>query len=171
MVEPTVIYHSRLRLILIAFGSMLFVALGWLLIQGSDPITVTVGASGIAFFGLCLVFALWRLVLRKPALVLDAKGITDTASAVSSGFIPWSDITGMRIVTVRNQKMLGIDVADTDAVIAQYPAFRQWLMRMNVRMVGTPIVIPRAALGISLEKLVPLIETHLPAKAAPGQKA
>src|SRR5262245_60883536 len=106
MTDPIVIYHSRLRLILMTFGAMAFVALGSLLVQGSDAVTVAVGVSGIVFFGMCLVFALWRLMRRKPALVLDDNGITDTASVISSGFIPWSDVTGIRILTIRNQKML-----------------------------------------------------------------
>ena len=100
---------------------------------------------------------------RKPAPVLDANDITDTASAISSGFIPWLDVTGVRILAVRNQKMLGIDAVNPEAVIARYPMFKQWLMRMNLRMAGTPIVVPRAVLGVSLEELVLLIEARLPA--------
>lgn len=162
MSDPIVIYYSRLRLVLAVLGCVLFVAAGWFLVRSEDQLNAFIGILNIAFFGLCLIYALWRLVRRKPALIIDDRGITITATDAS--LVRWAEIDGFHIFRYRNQKMLGILVADPDAVMARFSPFKQWLMRMNMRVAGTPIVVPRGALAISLEELVPLIEARRAAR-------
>lgn len=99
---PIVVYQSRGKLAAILFGSFLLDVLFVLLLARhpeSMPAKTTVEAVvGVPFFGACGLFALSRLLWRKPAIIIDNDGLTDHASGASLGFIPWSDIADARII-------------------------------------------------------------------------
>jgi hypothetical protein len=52
------------------------------------------GYLGTAFFGLCTVVSLWRLLISsRPVITISPEGLHDTR--VASAPIPWSDVTGI----------------------------------------------------------------------------
>jgi hypothetical protein len=87
------IYPSRGRLVLLGFVSLLFVLLGlWMGLGGEAPgipgWRVVAGSYlGVPFFSACLCYAAYRLIARRPALVLCLEGIVDQGSAVSAGLV------------------------------------------------------------------------------------
>jgi len=159
---PVVIYPSRLRVSLLLVGSVLFVAGGiWLLrhpIPGDEFMGWLSGWASIVFFGAVGLFALGRLVSRKPAITIDLTGITDNASGLSAGFIPWSDITDAQIVKFQQQKFLGVSLRNPKDYLAKASPFKRMLMKANSSLVGYVINIPRIALPVALEEVLAHIE-------------
>jgi hypothetical protein len=155
---------------LVVLGSLMFVALGHIFVAPSATIVVAaIGYASIVFFGACLLYALWRLIRRRPGLIISEAGLFDNASPLSAGLIPWGDIVGLEIITFRRQKMLAVFVADPEAMMRRAPAFKRSLMRANVDLVATPIVIPRSALAIGLETLESCVRARLAAHdVSPG---
>lgn len=160
--NPVVIYPSRLRVSLLLLGAALFVAGGiWLLmhpIRGDELMGGLIGWASIVFFGAVAVFALSRLVAKKPALTIDHTGITDNASGLSAGFIPWSDIVDAQIVNFQQQKFLGVSLRNPEDYLAKASPFKRMLMKANSSLVGYVINIPRIALPVTLEEVLAHID-------------
>jgi hypothetical protein len=81
-----------------------------------------IGLVTVAFFGAVAVSILYRLV--KPAgaaIIINAPGITDNASGLSVGLIPWDQIEEVKEYRVKNQIFLGIFPKDLDALIKKQP--------------------------------------------------
>lgn len=166
---PVVIYPSRLRVSLLLAGAVLFVAGGvWLLrnpIRGDEFMGWLSGWASIVFFGAVGLFALGRLVSRKPAITIDLTGITDNASGLSAGFIPWADITDAQIVHFQQQKFLGVSLRNPKDYLAKASPFKRMLMKANSSLVGFVINIPRIALPVTLEEVLAHIERFRQAAA------
>jgi len=67
------IYPKKVKLLTIALGALLFVILGFYLAQNRVAMglalwkIIITSYVGIPFFGLCLVYAIYRLLMPKPA--------------------------------------------------------------------------------------------------------
>ncbi|MDT7515316.1 STM3941 family protein [Rhodoferax mekongensis] len=161
---PFVIYPSRSRVFLILFGSVTFVAAGALmLLLPLNEIGITgkiVALLGVAFFGKTGLFAITRLISNKPALAIDSGGITDHASALSVGFIPWSDIIGAGICTFQKQKFLGISLRNPEEYLAKTSAFKRILMKTNSSWVGYVVVIPQVTISMPVEDLLVHVDKY-----------
>jgi hypothetical protein len=159
---PVVIYPSRLRVSLIFAGAALFVAGGiWLLqhpIQGDEAMGWLTGWASIVFFGAVALFALSRLASRKPAITIDRNGITDNASGLSAGFIPWSDVVDAQLVKFQRQKFLGVSLRNPQDYLAKASPLKRALMKANSSLVGFVINIPQISLPVTLEELLGHIE-------------
>jgi hypothetical protein len=103
--QPLILYPSRarlLRLILasLALGSMSAV-LPFLPPTEHDflrrTMTPIVAFVGIPFFLYESVYLSHRLLKNRPLLTIDSAGLTDNVTAVSAGFIPWSEIESKEI--------------------------------------------------------------------------
>ena len=164
MVSEDVVYHSKVRLILMMLGSSMFVILGYWFVSGGVGAVVAIGWVSIVFFGCCGTFAVWRLVRPRPAVIISAQGVVDHATANSAGLVPWSQIRELKILSFTNQAHLGIFVHDPAAFIAQSSPLKRATMHTNVRLSGAPVVIPRAALATDLETLENLIRSRWPAE-------
>jgi hypothetical protein len=120
---------------------------------------------GIPFFGACGLFTLSRLLWRKPAIVIDNEGLTDQASAVSVGFIPWSDIEHARVLELTfrrsRQKYLGVSLRNPKDYLAKCELLARGLLWANARMSGYVVNIPQAALSVKLEVILAHMEFYL----------
>ncbi|MUM15552.1 hypothetical protein FZI91_08895 [Mycobacterium sp. CBMA271] len=155
---------SKLKLGLIALGAIAFVPLCiWVVTLNDVSIVrrVIVGV-GIPLFGLCAVFALRKLFDTRPGLILGGQGFTDNASAVAAGFVPWADVTDIRVVDIKRQRMLMVAVKNPADYIARGGAVRRYLNRANMRMTGSPIAIPASSLKIDFDDLVAKFEANRP---------
>ncbi|WP_347556861.1 STM3941 family protein [Robbsia sp. KACC 23696] len=168
--EPIVFYQSRLRLSALTLGAAMFVALAvWLLVSPDVDISATATIAAylcIPFFGLCGLFGLSRLVRRCPALIIDDRGLTDHTSAISIGFIPWSDVIDAKIVTVTvkrsRQKYLRVSIRNPNAYVAKAHFAARYLLRMGQRMnAGTLVNIPQFPFSEKLESILPPITAYI----------
>ncbi len=86
--EDIVIFPSRKKLVLMAVGAFVFIAIGVFIIRKPETfwiVRVLGGYLGVAFFGICLGYAIFRLIKPKPSLVINDEGVFDNASAVGAG--------------------------------------------------------------------------------------
>ena len=148
---------------LIAGGSLAFVVLGiFLAIQHRivlNPVEVIIGSYvGVPFFGLCFLYAIYRLLLPKPSVIISSEGLFDNASAIGAGMLRWEEIKEIYLHEYLGQQMLGIVLKDAEPVIARQPSFKRILARMNGSLVGNPFNIAQVSLPISVEEMLEKIE-------------
>ena len=118
------IRFSRLKIFLVIIGSLLFVLIGVSFIN--DPqgwissssrrsaapavdIAVLYGAgiASVSFFGMVLLYGLYKITDTKVGLRLDSDGFYDNSNAASLGLIRWQDITEIETVQVASTKNVG----------------------------------------------------------------
>ncbi|WP_442807474.1 STM3941 family protein [Trinickia soli] len=166
---PIVVYESRGKLAALLLGSFFAEVLGVLLLARhpeSMPAKTTVAAVvGVPFFGACGLFVLSRLLWRKPAIIIDNDGLTDHASGVSLGFIPWSDIADARIVVqsfrASRQKFIGVSVRNPNEYLAKCGPLTRVLLWANKGLSGYIVNIPQTTLSVGLEVVMAHIEFYL----------
>jgi hypothetical protein len=158
--DRVVIASSKTKLLLIIAGALLFVATGvWLLAIADTqrrypPLYVeAVSVAAIAFFGLCAIYGLIKLLDRSPGLVLDREGIIDNSSALAAGRVRWNEINDIRVVTVSGQRFLAVFVADPGRYLGRGNALIRWFVSMNYKLYGTPIFIASHSLKAKFEDL------------------
>lgn len=164
--DRLVIYPSRVKMSFVLLGASVFVALGiWIGTLGAAgvvPIWDLVIATyfGVPFFTACGLYAAYRLVWRRPALVIDWTGITDTASALGAGHLNWDEVDHVMLYRIHEQLMLGIVPKDIGTLLNRQPSVRRSLTRLNLRMGFAPINVPQVALHMKLAELADLLHTR-----------
>jgi hypothetical protein len=161
--ETLFLYPKRSRFFLLAVGALLFVCAG--IFIGSDHdsgiprlVTVLISSLAIGFFGLCFLYAVYRLLVHRPALILNREGIVDNASAVSAGLVRWEEIERIYCSSVQRQLFISIAVKDPDRFLQGMPGVKAKLMRLNIGLVGAPINLPATPMGLSVTELLKLIQ-------------
>lgn len=86
----------------------------------------------MAFFGLCFVYAAYRVfTFWRPAVVIDAGGLTDNSSALSAGRLRWEEIE-YGAAHGAKQRMVVIVPKDLDASLARKGFFKRKVMEINL---------------------------------------
>ena len=73
-----------------------------------------VSIAGLLFFGLTSIFFVIKLMDKKMGLIIDETGITDYASGVSAGYIPWGDINEIATRREANQDFIMVKVTNPE---------------------------------------------------------
>ena len=159
-----VIRAPRMKLLFLFALSAIFVAAGsWLfLIPMSflSPLTKAVGLLGILFGGLSGGWYLSRMFSNRMSLILDQEGLLDNSSGAPAGRIGWDQISRVGIVSLQNNRFVGIDVVDRKAFAASSSPFRRYIEESNAAITGFPVNIPSFAVDRSLEELRDLIRKY-----------
>ena len=146
-----------------ALGAVAFVAVaGWLLRRAprDGVVAALAGLAAAVFFGACGLYAFWRLVRPRPALVINRHGIVDNASALSVGFLGWDEIAELYEYRYQNQVMLGIVPSNLEALLSKQPAWKRRVLRANLWLGTAPINIPQVILPMKVSELLREIETR-----------
>ena len=158
------IYPKKVKLLAIAVGALLGVILGFYLAQNRvamelplDAIIIT-SYVGIPFFGLCLVYAIYRLLMPKPAVVISDEGIFDNASAVGAGMLKWDEIAEVFAYDFMGQRMLGIIPVNEEVVLGRQSRLKRVMAKMNKGIAEAPFNIPQNVLPISVDELLTRVE-------------
>lgn len=114
-----------------------------------------------AMFGIIcgLLFRLYgisiakRLLIKKPSLIIDKEGFTDNTSAVSVGFLKWSEIKEFRVYDFMGQKFLGIEPIDTGQALGKLPIVKKALLNANKAFETNTINIPDSMVSMPLEEV------------------
>lgn len=157
---------SRLKLFLAIIGSFLFVLIGCSFIndpQGwnrNPAVVYVVGIACVCFFGMCLLYGLYKLTDTNVGLRLDSEGLYDNSNAVSLGLIRWQDITGIETVQVGSTKMLVISISNDEKYINNASNFFvKRLAKMNKKSYGSPVVISSVWLKTDFDSLKSLVKS------------
>ncbi|MGT2799480.1 STM3941 family protein [Streptococcus marmotae] len=99
------------------------------------------GLIGVVLFGWFFVCYTKCVFVKQlpPILVVDDKGITDKSSAISIGFIPWEDITYIRLKPHLNQTYISVTLTDNDKYLSKMNVFQKYSSKANLKM-GFPLV-------------------------------
>ncbi|MBI5760143.1 MAG: hypothetical protein HZA46_16625 [Planctomycetales bacterium] len=157
---PLVIYPSRWKATLVVLGAAIFVAIGVAMIVVPDDPGLArwflrrLGLVSVLFFGACGAYALFRLVVPRPALVADADGLVDNASAVGVGRLRWDEIECLWPYEFSGQNFLGIMPVNLEDVLARLPGWKNALIRANLSFACAPINIPQVMLPVRLDDVV-----------------
>ena len=164
---------SKIKLTLMLFGSIAFVAAGiWMVTSPNafstshrthNPIIVfVIGAASILFFGLCLVYIAIKLTDYAPGLIISDEGIYDNSSGVSVGLIPWTDIKKIEISNAGRQRFIVLVVKNPKHYINRQKSFiTRKAMEMNYKHFGSPINISANGLKTRFDELLLLLESEL----------
>jgi hypothetical protein len=162
--DVIVIPLSKSKLLLLFMGSLGFVAVGaWFVGSPStfadssftDVLLIILGCISILFFGACGVAMLFKLLGNKPGFIIDKSGITDNSTAVSVGFIPWSDITGISKTALAGQEFIMIKLRNPlEYIERQHNSATRMALKANNSNYGTPINVSVNGLKCSFGELL-----------------
>ena len=165
-VEGTVfIPLSKSKIVLIALGAAIFVALGvalLLIAREQAPAKALyiqlAGLASILFFGLVLIFAAGKVFDTQPGLIVSSEGIQDNSSGVAAGMIPWAEIRGLATASVHSQRFLTILVSEPEKYVERGGILKRIANRANLKYYGSPVQISANSLKIKFDDLVALVE-------------
>ena len=161
---------SKTKLIFAFIGSVTFILLGreFILkpekyvstVMRSTELIAVVGFASVIFFGLCLIYIIYKAFDKKPGLIVNANGITDNSNFASVGLIEWSEIIGIRTQQIMSTKFILIDVLNPEKFIQKSSKYKASLMKANLKMYGTPLSITSNSLTYNFEKMESLLKTE-----------
>ena len=125
------------------------------IIPGSVIIFRVLMAFGAIFFGFCLVFIVRRAAKAKAVLIADENGITDRSSALALGFIPWHDISYIRLRPFMNEMYIEVGIEDKDKYLSNLGWLKKMTIKSNVRMGFSICLITLNGTGEKPEMIVP----------------
>jgi hypothetical protein len=133
-----VIYPSRSKMALILLCSIAFVVIGvWVrtpgVARGLEVWEVIVASYVcVPFFAASGFYAAYRLAIRRPALVIDSTGITDSASAEGAGRLRWDEVDHVVLYGYFRQEMLGIVPSNLGIFLSRQSPNCLWCKTMKI---------------------------------------
>lgn len=109
-------------------------------------------------------YALFRLLVRRPAVALTADGLYDNASAVAAGFVPWESIEAILVYRQQNQTFLGAVPKDIPGFLEARGRVKRLILRASLRLGSPPIAIPQGVLPMSARELAEQISARYPVR-------
>ena len=159
---------SKVKIAVIMFGGILFVAAGFCLFWMAErqqeflPMHMKIaGASLIVFFGTCVLYMIAKMYDDKPGLIIDSKGITDNSSGIAAGLITWESINQIEEKYIKGQRFIAIKVENPKRYIERQSGLKRILMNMNYKMYETPIYISPNSLKIEYDELWSLLKVKM----------
>jgi hypothetical protein len=155
---PFVVPASRVKALKLLAIAALLIAGGLRVLRMPGAWLGFAGVAVLAFAGVCGAYCLYRLVRPGLAVVVDAGGIVDHASAVAVGRIRWDQIEAVFIFDFLGQTMLGIAPRDPKRFIRNQPLWRRPFLHANMGLGCPPINIPEVMLPVSAGEVLAAIE-------------
>ncbi|KQT25684.1 hypothetical protein ASG22_02940 [Chryseobacterium sp. Leaf405] len=101
---PVTFYPGKLKHIILAIASLVFVILGISIIRGGSWL----GLFPAFFFGICLTVFIINLIPNSSYLKISEKGF-EMRTMFRSTFIPWEVVTGFSVKRIAITKMVIIE--------------------------------------------------------------
>lgn len=161
-----VVHFSKFKVVLIMVGALMFVCIGLTFalwrkeMELSLWVIVICSWIGIPFFGFGFLYACYRLIVPKPAVIVNHEGIFDNASAVSAGLVGWGEIADIAAYDFCGQCFLGIVPLDIEGFLLRQPAFKRWMMRANLGLGLPPVNIPQSMITMNVDELMFRIQEY-----------
>lgn len=169
MIFPLKIMFSKKKLFKLLAIALLFVAAGcWFITNPAKFVTsafnnptiiYTLGWLAVLFFGIIGIFSLMKFFNKNPALIVDALGITDKSSLSAAGYLAWTDINSLRVISFNKQQMIMLELTDAALLQQQTSLLKKFLLKYNYRNYQAHISISANAIDISFDKLLILLNT------------
>ena len=168
---PITYYQDRTVLLVYTVGSCIFISLLLWLLSGPNNLGSKIFLSTLIYiFSLALFFSLKSYLSNKPLLIIDSDGITDNASAFSTGFVPWSDITYLSVTNAtKNHKYLNLHVKNPETYINRLNSQNSTLIKKNPNLNDYTLKIPDVLLPVSADELLKIINQARPEPCVSSQ--
>ena len=171
--NETIIPYSRTkltRLPLLAIGLILLGAFAFFSLP-HEPLTslvLRIVVLALLAFVVAVGFLLGTLYFRQiikngPGLVINNNGFTDYSSGLAAGYIPWTEVKGLKTVTLPRNKRRSISVIlknPNDFLDRQPNALKRKAMTVNFRNYGSPIQLSPNSLQCSFDELLKHLQSH-----------
>ncbi len=154
---PLVLFHKKGRMLALLLGAILLIVCSCAIATAPrfhDRFEVRlVGIVGVVFFGAGSIWILLRLLSKRPALLLDERGVTDQATGAAAGFIAWEQISHVEIMRFPlGTRFLAIYLREGERLHTARRGIISGLLSANASLTGTPVNIPDG-LEMELETL------------------
>ena len=157
MTEQVVVRAGRGKLWRITYATFAFVAMGVLLaVRGEVAVAALMAAALTTVWILGVRFVIPGRVL----LVLDEKGITDSASIMQVGFVPWTDIASVSLESKGTSRWLLIHLATSNAIRGKRGRLVRWMSPLKRLRIDSDIYVPNTT-DLSLEAVEVLVRSRL----------
>lgn len=115
---------------------------------------------------LCALLLFYRLLIPKPALIIDNEGIVDNASAIVSGvgMIRWSEIAAVLLYGSARQSYLVIVPHDMQALRTRQNVLLRAFATIFARTLPSPISIPEWLLTMPAAEVLAQIRSRYDAQ-------
>jgi hypothetical protein len=161
----TTIPLSKAKLRWSIAGAGVFVIVGALELVFATSFSVlyraVFGGAAIAFFGSVGVLGVRRLIAMPPGLTLTPEGLVGNSISASIGLIPWADIARITATSVSMNRFLVLHLRDPAPYLARGNLFQRMTLRMNQKLVGSPVAIAATTLSVSFDELSRLVQGYL----------
>lgn len=97
------------------------------------------GLIGIIFFGLAFLFIIYRLFKPKNILTINIDGFIDNSSAISLGYIPWSEVEKIKEFKVISERFIGVELKNEEEYLKRTSNIKLKLLKINLK-IGYPII-------------------------------
>ena len=152
---------SKTKVVLVFLGAVGFVVGSFWIWFVADTQTrysqlfaKAVAVVGASFFGLCSIYAFFKILDSRPGLMIDSQGIVDNSSAVAAGRIFWHEIIGLNVSEIAGQRFITIEVVDPKRFAEGGAFLRRTLNAVNTKVTGSPINISTNSLRLNFDQLV-----------------
>jgi hypothetical protein len=140
------------------------VGFGLLGIDDASPFSRTICIFGTAFFGLCTLIALYRLLfVRGPVITISSQGICDRR--VAADVIPWSSIHKLSTWEHSGQRALVLNVDPAVERTLRLSTMAKYTRSANRALGADGLCLTAQGLKISYDELWKLVEQRVPAAA------
>lgn len=118
-------------------------------------------AAAKVFFAVCAaacaysaVIFIKRLANPKPLIVADESGFTDNSSANSVGFVPWSDVKRIYMVTMKHNKLIQVELTYPEEYLDRMGGLARKTAELNMKLGYQPISFSLNGTGKNPDKFL-----------------
>lgn len=171
--NETIIPYSRTkltRLPLLALGLILLGASAFFALpqEPTASLVLPILLGILLIFVVAMGFLLGTLYFRQiikngPGLVINNTGFTDYSSGLAAGYIPWTEVKGLKTVILPRNKRRSISVVlknPNDFLDRQPNALKRKALIINLRNYGSPIQLSPNSLRCSFDELLKHLQSH-----------
>ena len=172
------IYPSRIKYLFFSFVSLIFTLMGLFIVLIGFHIDLgfidvslreghsyyfwgIIGTIGFIIFAAIFIYYTYRLIIKKPSIILKKDGFYDHASGTSGGFIKWSEIEEINIYRqqykIGYQRIIGVKLKNTQEFINTFKGMKKSLIKMS----AYPINIPQNSISIDINELLEMIKIYM----------
>lgn len=118
-------------------------------------------AAAKVFFAICAVLCVYsavifikRLINYKPLIVVDESGFTDNSSAEPIGFVPWSDVKRIYMVTMKHNKLIQVELTYPEEYLNRMGGLARKAAELNMKLGYQPISFSLNGTGKNPDKFL-----------------
>jgi len=167
--EGQVIGINKTRLASHFFAYLMFIGLGFFLLpDGNKPshnllFAEAAGWACIVIFNLAAIYTLIKISSKNQGLILNASGIIDNSNINANGYIPWHEVTSIKMEKFFNEQTIVLIVKDPNKYLKNNNLLKRYNNQSNHDTTGSPITIVTKFLDLSPEELFKDIQHYFEA--------